>query len=160
MSKYQINNVYNNTTRCRFEKRRNATLKTSTAFVDDAYPDLIFLIPKYIAKMWKASDGELIMRDAEECICASVYMKRESEEGVTWMMDLEVGAELTLKPRFVFRNTHGSRNKTKKNYDADDDSASNENKRQLRQPLEVLVRVDTIEESKGGRKADIILSQM
>ena len=97
-TRYAVNNV-NNYTRYTAEveengRRRNATLKTSTAFIDLEYPELIFLIPKNISRMCK----HIIMDD----IPASVYMKKDQGGvglGSTWAMELETGSQLKLKHR-------------------------------------------------------------
>ena len=162
MSRYQLNDVYNTATNFRFKRRRNATLKSSIAYIDARYPDLIFLIPKYTSKKW-ARDG--MCTDDE--ILASVYMKRNGEEGTTWIMDLEIGTQLNLKKRVnntSSANNHLERSR-KKNYDADveEEFAAKASRNQTGSgqeiPLEVLVTIQTIEDAKGGRKADIVLTQ-
>jgi hypothetical protein len=157
--RYQVNDVYNiaraNSTR--LEKKRNATLKSSTAYVDEGqFPDLIFLIPKYISKRW--SQDKMSLGDE---ILASVYMKKNGENGSTWIMDLEVGSQLNLKKR-VKNSSMASKHHHKRNYDADieeDFTAAPQHQSSKREiPLDVLATVKTIEESKGGRKADIVLT--
>ncbi len=94
-------------------------------------------------------------------ILASVYMKKNGENGSTWIMDLEVGSQLNLKKR-VKNSSMASKHHHKRNYDADieeDFTAAPQHQSSKREiPLEVLATVKTIEESKGGRKADIVLT--
>jgi hypothetical protein len=94
-------------------------------------------------------------------------MKRNGEEGTTWIMDLEIGTQLNLKKRVnntSSANNHLERSR-KKNYDADveEEFAAKASRNQTGSgqeiPLEVLVTIQTIEDAKGGRKADIVLTQ-
>ena len=70
------------------------------SFVDDSYPDMVFLIPKKTARIWKSTGGDCHMSGD---ILASVYMKKEQSRGMgmgsTWVMELECGAKLTLKAK-------------------------------------------------------------
>jgi hypothetical protein len=113
------------------DKRRNATLRTSVSLVDDTYPDMVFLIPKKTARIWKITSGECQMSGD---IPASVYMKKDKPHGAgmgcTWVMDLESGAKLKLKPR------NGAKT------------------------WEVNVCVEHIHMSGKGRQADIILKML
>ena len=106
---YAINNVdtwarfnprYDDVCKYGTERRRNATLRTSMSLVDDSYPDMVFLIPKKTAKIWKNTEGNCCISGD---IPASVYMKKDKYNGVgmgsTWVMELDVGAQLKLKPQ-------------------------------------------------------------
>jgi hypothetical protein len=106
---YAVNNVetwarfnprYDDVCKYGSDKRRNATLRTSMSLVDDSYPDMVFLIPKKTAQIWKNTGGDCYMSGD---IPASVYMKKDKYNGMgmgsTWVMELDVGAKLKLQPK-------------------------------------------------------------
>ena len=151
--------------------KRNATLKNSVPFVDESYPDLVFLIPKQTARLWRFEGGG--GSGNEEPIEASVYVKKGGMGGSTWLLDLETGARLTLcRPSaddggdipIQKRKTHG------RGYDGDDDdsektrSITKHKKYAMQREIAaraaeggVNVAVEFIKMAKGGRQADITL---
>jgi hypothetical protein len=159
--------------------KRNATLKNSVPFVDESYPDLVFLIPKQTARLWRfAGGGGGGGGGNEEPIEASVYVKKGGMGGSTWLLDLETGARLTLcRPSaddggdipIQKKKTHG------RGYDGDGDGDDEEKKKKPRGITKhkkyamqreiaaraaeggVNVAVEFIKMAKGGRQADITL---
>ena len=162
--------------------KRNATLKTSVPFGDESYPDLVFLIPKQTARLWRFEGGGGGGGGGggnEEPIEASVYVKKGGMGGSTWLLDLETGARLTLcRPSSLEdeggdmpiqkKKTHG------RGYDGDgdgDDDDSEKPKSITKQKKYAMQReiaaraaergvdvaVEFIKMAKGGRQADITL---
>jgi hypothetical protein len=113
------------------DKRRNATLRTSMSLVDDSYPDVVFLVPKKTANIWRITRGDCHMSGD---VYASVYMKKDKRDGggmgSTWVMELEPGAKLKLKPQRGVKT------------------------------WEVHVCVEHVRMSSKGRQADIILKML
>jgi len=161
--------------------KRNATLKNSVPFVDESYPDLVFLIPKQTARLWRFEGGGGGGGGGggnEEPIEASVYVKKGGMGGSTWLLDLDSGARLTLcRPSaddggdtpMRKKKTHGHDH----NYDGDGDddndskkprSITKHKKYAMQRELAaraaergVNVAVEFIKMAKGGRQADITL---
>ena len=161
--------------------KRNATLKNSVPFVDESYPDLVFLIPKQTARLWRfaGGGGDSI---SEEPIEASVYVKKGGMGGSTWLLDLETGARLSLcRPSSLVDDGGDMSIQRKKKhgrdlYDGDGDDSNNNNDSE--KPRSITkhkkyamqrefaaraaergfdVAVEFIKMAKGGRQADITL---
>ena len=73
---------------------QKATLKNSTAYVDDDYPALVFLVPKYVDRQWRATDFE-----TPDTAKISVQMSRSQTRDPLLLLDLPSRALLRLRPR-------------------------------------------------------------
>lgn len=89
------------------EKKRIANLKNGVAYVEESRDELLFIIPKYIARDLGNP------KYAVEKIPATVYVKRG--HGSTDLIDLDVGTLLTLvrrsgilKKRIITKNVNSS----------------------------------------------------
>jgi len=133
--------------------KRRLTLKNSVSFVDESYPDLVFLIPKATAKLWRIAG---CVGDEESVIEASVYVKRDGIGGSTWLLDLDSGARLTLKKDYAAptTNTIGDGIKNKKHSQIQREIIESAAERG------VDVVVESIQMSRGGRHADITLNAL
>jgi hypothetical protein len=67
------------------------TLRLAAPFVDDEYPDLLFLVPKRIARQWRFSDGQTPDR-----ALLTVHLQKGSG---MMLLDLPTQAILHLRPR-------------------------------------------------------------
>ena len=162
--------------------KRNATLTNSVPFVDESYPDLVFLIPKQTARLWRFEGGGGGGGSGnEEPIEASVYVKKGGMGGSTWLLDLETGARLRLcRPSSLAddggdipiqkKKTHGRGYDGDGDGDGDDDdsekprSITKHKKYAMQREIAaraaergVNVAVEFIKMAKGGRQADITL---
>ena len=70
-----------------------ATLRNSVAYMDDNFPDLVFLVPKHVSREWQATEY-----NTPEFARVSVYMKR-SRDNATLLLDLPSRTLLSLRPR-------------------------------------------------------------
>ena len=68
------------------------TLRDSIAFVDNEYPDLVFLAPRHVAREWLFSQYQTPVHTL-----LSVYMRRARDPLL--LLDLPSNALLRLRPR-------------------------------------------------------------
>ena len=69
-----------------------ATCRNSVGYVDDEYPDLVFLVSKSVARQWRCSENQV-----PDHATLSVYMRRRQDPLL--LLDLPSRALLRLRPR-------------------------------------------------------------
>ena len=72
------------------DHRMRITLKNSVPYVDDTFPDLLFLVPKKVARGWRWGFGP-------DNAVLGVQVRRDA--GSTLMLDLPVSSTLHLRRR-------------------------------------------------------------